>query len=127
MQSNHSKRILIVEDAEDIQFLLTQLLEAEGYQVDYVANGQEAIEFLTSSEHLPGLILLDLMMPVMNGYQFREVQEKHAQIASIPVLLMTAGGDIQSKSIKAGAKGFLKKPFVDIPTILETVGRFFPS
>lgn len=127
MQSNHSKRILIVEDAEDIQFLLTQLLEAEGYQVDYVANGQEAIEFLTSSEHLPGLILLDLMMPVMNGYQFREAQEKEAKFASIPVLMMTAAGDIQSKSMKAGAKGFLKKPFVDISTILETVGRFFPD
>ena len=127
MQTNHVKHVLIVEDAKDIQILLADLIEAEGYRVDCVFNGEEALKFLTSSENLPGLILLDLMMPQMDGYQFRKAQEKDKRIADIPVVVMTADGDIQAKSVKLGSNGFLKKPFTNIPTILETVGRFFPK
>jgi two-component system response regulator MprA len=121
------KRILIVEDSHDIQILLAKLLKAEGYTVECADNGALALEFLRSTDEQPELILLDLMMPDMDGYQFRREQEKHEKTAGIPIVVMTADGDVQSKAMKIGAKGFLKKPFSDIELILETVGRFFPK
>jgi CheY-like chemotaxis protein len=127
MQNGDSKRILIVEDALDIQFLLAHLLRSEGYQVDCAIDGLAALELLNSAEKLPGIILLDIMMPGMDGYQFREEQLKHERIAAIPVIVMTAAGDVQSKTASIEAQGFLKKPFSDITTILETVGRFFSN
>ena len=127
MPNNQAKRILVAEDSKDLQSLLTDLLIRAGYKVDCVANGQEALEFLKSTKSLPGLILLDLVMPEMDGYQFRQAQEEDARTASIPVVIMTADDDIQSKAMKIGAKGFLKEPFPDVPTILNTIGRFFPS
>lgn len=119
-------QILIVEDAVDIQVLLTNLLEMEGYDVKTADNGQEAIDLLKSSTELPGLILLDLMMPVMDGYVFRREQEKDPRLSAIPVVVMTADGDYQSKSARIGAKGYLKKPFTKVEDILSKIEQFFP-
>jgi CheY-like chemotaxis protein len=119
------RRLLIVEDAEEIRTTMAELLAAEGYEVQAAANGREALTLLASAklEELPHLILLDLMMPTMDGAQFRAEQRKHPQLAKIPVLLMTAGGDIEGKAIDLGACGYLKKPFKDIDTILHTIDR----
>lgn len=127
MQISQKKNILIVEDSPEIQTLLAKLLKKEGYSVQCAGNGREALEKLEGAEEMPGLILLDLMMPDMDGYQFRQEQEKNARTADIPILVMTADGDVQTKAIKLGAKGFMKKPFSDIELIIETVGRFFSS
>ena len=127
MADKKEKRILIVEDARDIQLLLAGLLKAEGYTVECKSNGHDAIEFLKSSENLPSLILLDIMMPDMNGYEFREAQEKHARLATIPIVVMTADGNVQSKSMRVGAHGYLKKPFESVEQVLTTVSRFFPK
>ncbi len=118
--------ILIVEDCKDIQLLLARLLQNAGYSVTCASNGFEALELLQAADDTPAVILLDLMMPKMDGYQFRIEQEKDPRLASIPILAMTAYSDVQTKAMSIGAKGFLKKPFSDIETILAAVGQFFP-
>ena len=115
-------RVLIVEDDEDIARNLRDLLEGEGHSVTCAANGQVALDYLRSSAELPSLILLDLMMPVMDGYQFRMEQEQDPRIAWIPVVLMTADGDIHAKNYKIGAKMYVRKP-VEVNAILEAVQR----
>lgn len=116
------KRILVIEDAADIQFLLKQLFELEGYDVLGALNGQEALDLLHSSSELPNLILLDLMMPVMDGYQFRRKQEVDPRLAHIPVVVITADGDAPAKMMKVGAKDYVKKP-VEIDHLLDVVKR----
>ena len=70
-----AKRILVVEDDTSIRELLVELLESEGYGVASAVNGLEALKYLQSNEN-PDLILIDLMMPVMDGYAFRTGEEK---------------------------------------------------
>lgn len=106
----NKKRILIVEDDDDIAKNLKKLLEAEGYAAETARNGKVALERLQSAPELPSLILLDLMMPVMDGFQFREQQEKNAQTAVIPIVIMTAGGNIESSKLRLGAKAYVVKP-----------------
>jgi CheY-like chemotaxis protein len=125
--TDQQRRILMVEDSEDIQSLLGGLLESQGYMVDYASDGTHALKLLRTGAGVPSLILLDLMMPGMDGYEFRRQQELHPATALIPVVVMTADSDIESKALKIGAKGYLKKPFLDLDTILKTVGRFFPT
>jgi CheY-like chemotaxis protein len=64
------------------------------------------------------------MMPELDGYQFRKEQVKDPRLTEIPVVVMTAWADIESKAMQIGAKGYLKKPFVDIDTILSMVEKF---
>src|SRR5215471_15511811 len=101
--------ILIVEDDYDIREALTQILEEEGYSVRSASNGREALD-VAASGSAPSLILLDLMMPVMNGWQFRTEQLNDPRIASVPVLVISADPHLQSKSASLGAVGLLKKP-----------------
>lgn len=118
MMGVSDKRILIVEDAADIRFLLKSLFETEGFAVDQAANGQEALDVLHSADPLPALILLDLMMPVMDGYEFRIKQEAEPRLAGIPVVVMTADGDISARRSSIRAREYLKKP-VDINRLLS--------
>jgi CheY-like chemotaxis protein len=120
-----TKRIMIVEDSLDIQNLLASILESEGYGVDRAMNGYEALEKLRSSVNPPSLVLLDLMMPIMDGYELQTHLQNDPKLSQIPIAVMTAEGDVHSKAVRIGAKAYLKKPFTDIETILETVGRFF--
>ncbi len=122
LMAQESKIILVVEDSADIQFLLRQLFESEGYIFQAASNGEEALEFLRSTTRLPNLILLDLMMPVMDGYEFRKRQEQDPHLSKIPVVVMTADGDIVTKKIKVGAQDFIRKP-VSIAAMLEVVRK----
>jgi CheY-like chemotaxis protein len=115
------KKILIVEDDWDIRDVLTQVLEYEGYEVDAAGNGREAIEYLETHPR-PGLILLDLMMPVMDGWQFRAEQQRHAEWSTIPVVILSADGNAYQKAATIRAAGYLKKP-VELETLLDTVSR----
>jgi CheY-like chemotaxis protein len=81
--------VLIVEDDADIREVLADVLECEGYSVMQAANGEEAL-WLLRSEPLPSAIVLDLMMPVMNGTEFRVAQLADPRLASIPVIVLTA-------------------------------------
>jgi CheY-like chemotaxis protein len=118
--------ILIIEDSHDILDLLRQLFEYENYNVKCASNGLEALQILRTSSHLPFLIFLDLMMPVMDGYQFRAEQLADARLATIPVVLMTAGSNAQAKSISMGVQGFLQKP-VHITALLAEAKKYCPS
>jgi CheY-like chemotaxis protein len=87
---HHPVVILVVEDDQDIRESLAGLLEAHGYSVLSAANGVEAFMLLRSG-HVPSVILLDLMMPLMDGYRFRTEQRKDPALAAIPVVVITAG------------------------------------
>lgn len=118
------KHILIIEDDIDLRESFQLILETAGYSVVEAINGQHALDMLQSSTgDLPGLILLDLMMPVMDGYQFREWQRAHPTFSQIPVVVMSADGHVEEKAARIGANDFLKKP-ASMQQIVETVARF---
>src|SRR5215213_7431302 len=99
--------ILVVDDDHAIRDSLTELLEDEGYVVARAENGQEALEFLRSNG-APCLILLDLMMPVMDGYEFMDRTQGDPQLADIPVVVITAASEQRSRSMRA--RQVLPKP-----------------
>ena len=119
-----ARRILILEDAEDICASMKELLEMEGFEVICASNGLEAMQYLDSTSTRPDLILLDLMMPVMDGYAFRTEQKKRPELSTIPVVVMTAATDPHAKVKELEPEGLLKKPFKDIATILKSIERF---
>lgn len=96
-----NKSILIVDDDADIRAVLSEFLEYEGYAVATAAHGREALDFLRAHA-LPSAVLLDLMMPTMDGFQFREEQKRDPAIASVPVVLMTARGALAPGAIDVG-------------------------
>jgi chemotaxis response regulator CheB len=83
--------VQVVDDDRDIREALCDLLEAWGYRTVAASNGHEAFKYLAVGEK-PALIMLDLMMPVMDGLRFREEQLKHPQYSAIPVIAISAGG-----------------------------------
>ena len=118
------KDILIVDDSLDLQSLLESVLIREGYAAHCVSSGREALEWLRAASTLPDLILLDLMMPDIDGYEFRELQAKDSRLASIPVIVMTADVDAVAILKHTRAQGLLNKPFLNIDSILHAVRRF---
>jgi CheY-like chemotaxis protein len=113
-------KILVIEDDDDVREVVRETLEDEGYWVAVASNGQEALELL-SHESEPCLILLDLMMPVATGWQFRAKQLQDPFLARFPVVVMTATDTLEEAAIHAD--GLLKKP-VRLNTLLECVARF---
>jgi class 3 adenylate cyclase len=103
--------ILVADDRPDNVELVRDLLTMEGYQIMSAYNGQEALDKIR--EHLPDLILLDLDMPVMNGYQVCERLKADPETADIPVLMLTAWAapDQRVKGLQLGAEDYLAKPF----------------
>jgi len=121
IQTKLKKHILIVEDDFDIRDLLVMLLNNNGYRATGVSNGQEALSHLNRKQ-ATDLILLDLMMPVMNAWEFRERQQRHPQFNVIPVVLLSATEEVSDHVAPLQAAGFLRKP-IDFGALLETVGR----
>jgi CheY-like chemotaxis protein len=114
--------VLIVEDDGLTRDMLQGFLEKEGFRAAGVANGREAINFLYRNPR-PGLILLDLMMPVMSGWEFRTLQKRDPDLARIPVVVCSAAGDLQQEVSLMGAAGCLQKP-VDPARLVATIRRF---
>jgi len=114
--------LLIVEDDFDIRDTLTQILEEEGYRVAGASNGQEALDLLKTGA-APSLILLDLMMPVMNGWQFRSEQLKDPRFAGIPVIVISADAAVHEKVGALGAAAVMKKP-IQLEGLLELVAQY---
>ena len=113
------KTLLIVEDDQDIREALDGLLRMEGYDVVGCSNGLEALQQLRRGPQ-PDVILLDLMMPVMDGWQFRIEQKRDPSLAAIPVVALSA--DATPKAAAIDAEAYLKKP-VDYETLVETIER----
>jgi CheY-like chemotaxis protein len=115
-----SRRVLIVEDDVDIRETLGELLATVGYETTSAANG---LEGLTAARRArPDLIVLDLMMPVMDGWQFRSAQRQDPALASIPVIVISASAP--SSSIDADT--YLEKPFA-LERLVAEVARLSRS
>ncbi len=120
-----AKRILVVEDDNDIRESLFEILSMEGYVVSCAVNGQDGLDQLKDGE-FPDLILLDLMMPIKDGFAFREEMKLEPKYASIPIIIMSADGHTEQKKAKIGAKEYLKKP-VSIDKLISTIDRVLQS
>ena len=109
------RSVLVVEDDEDIRAAIAEILEGEGYDVTVAANGSEALDELQTMRR-PRLILLDLMMPVMNGHEFLAHIRETPRMQGVPVLVLTA----VSTEAPPGARGLLRKPFI-VEELLDAV------
>ena len=116
--------ILVVEDDADIREALAQILEDEGYSVISAPNGLVGLEKLRTVK--PALVLLDLMMPVMNGWQFRQQQRQDDLVAGIPVLMISADGSARREALSSGARGFIQKP-IELDDLLNAVAEYSQS
>ena len=117
---SNSKTILIVEDDLDIREAMVELLEGEGYKVLTAADGDKALAVLQTQ--LPDLILLDLMMPIKDGFEFRREQLANVKFKNIPVIIMTADSNIENKKSNMMANDFIKKP-LEIDSALLTIQK----
>jgi CheY-like chemotaxis protein len=114
--------ILIIEDDEDVRDSLDELLTMRGYQVFGAANGREALERLESGLS-PCIIILDLMLPVMSGWDFRQRQLADDRWRDIPTIVLSGVSDVALESKRLQAVGFLSKP-INFNSLFETVDRF---
>jgi CheY-like chemotaxis protein len=114
-----------VEDEPDWRAALAAILEDASYQVLCAANGAEALRLLEQHDGRCDIILLDLMMPVMNGWDFRSNQLRNPLLADIPVLLMSAGAHLPAVHDDLRAAGYLNKP-VSVDDIVEQLERIRP-
>ncbi|WP_164016863.1 response regulator [Pyxidicoccus trucidator] len=112
-----SRRILVVEDDRYIRDAIRELLEDEGHTVICAENGAQGLAELERMRLSPDIILLDLMMPVKDGFQFRTEQRADARFAQIPVVVMSADPRLDSHRSVLDARAYLRKP-VDIDQLL---------
>ena len=125
MRAYDPSTVLVVEDDADIRFSLQILLQDEGYEAVSAANGRQALALLRAMPMLPCLILLDLMMPDMDGWQFRAEQRRDPELASIPIMILSAAADLPMQTAKLGAVGVMQKP-VHVEELLEEIRRHCP-
>ena len=114
--------ILIVDDDAGIRQLLTLFLQHKGYRGVSVPNGAEALAHLQHNQPHPQLILLDLMMPIMDGAEFRHAQQQDPRLAAIPVVVMSAAENIETRAPALTADAYLPKP-IDFDTLLTLIER----
>ena len=112
--------ILIVDDHEDIRETLAEVLQIEGYPVATAINGLEALNYLKAHPSVC-IIVLDLTMPVMNGWDFRRHQLQDPRLAQIPVVIVS-GTDKDRNGMSLDVIGYFDKP-VNIPDLLDTVAQ----
>jgi CheY-like chemotaxis protein len=120
--------VLIVEDDPEIRLALGDILESCDYSVAQAQNGREALERLRSGPR-PAVILLDIMMPVMNGWAFRAEQLADPKLAAIPIIVLTAMGRADETGRELRAYAALSKPFEirDLLTLLEAFSPHGPE
>jgi CheY-like chemotaxis protein len=112
-------RVLVVEDDQDIRDDLSALLQEEGFEVSSAADGREALSMLHAGTR-PDVILLDLMMPTMDAWAFRDEQRQDPTLASIPVLVLTAGRAPEADSLDV--QGWIAKP-IELEELFAEVRR----
>jgi CheY-like chemotaxis protein len=112
--------VLLVDDDSEIRELLAELLVSAGFGVDVAANGVEALACLKS--HRPSVVILDLMMPVMSGWQLRARMLEDESLSAIPVIVVSGAGDLCESSAALGAREVFAKP-VAWPTLLAALRK----
>lgn len=121
--SSNKGRVLVVEDDLDLRDMVALMLEERGYRVDTAANGREALDCFEDSR--PDLILLDMRMPVMNGWEFVDAMRRRYSGLNgglPPVVVMTAAEDARQRAAEVSAVGYVSKPF-DIDELLFTIAN----
>ena len=114
------KTIFVIEDDPGISFVLSELLEGEGFKVQVAENGVVALELL-QKHGVPSLILLDMIMPKMNGWEFaKEFTEKYDHLC--PIIVMTAAADAKQRAKDINAVDLIEKPF-DFDQFLATIKK----
>ena len=121
--SGCARTVLIVEDDPDIRGAIVDVLTDGNYRPLQASNGADALAELRTAALAPCVILLDVMMPVMDGREFRDQQRGDESLRGIPVVVLSADADATAYAEQMEAAGFLKKP-VDLTTLLQTVERF---
>jgi two-component system response regulator MprA len=112
--------VLVVDDDRGLQETLQALLELEGYDVVVAGDGVEALEKLDSLR--PDAILLDLMMPRMNGFEFVSELQRQGRRSVAPIIVLTADGGARSRAAQIGVDGYIAKPF-DVTDLLDTLDQ----
>jgi CheY-like chemotaxis protein len=121
-KNKEANRILIVDDVEDNLFLLEAILSEEGYQVDSAKNGKEALAKIEASP--PDLVLLDAMMPGMDGYEVTRRIRQNKKLPFLPVLLITAYESANiPQGLDLGANDFIRKP-IDYEELMARIKAF---
>lgn len=110
MNAGATAAVLVVDDDKNVCDLIRASLAGRGYETVVAGNGREALDYLKSAARQPGLILLDLMMPVMTGWEFRKAQQADPAIAAIPVAIITGMQGMEEKAGSIGAVDVLYKP-----------------
>ena len=126
--SSPERPVLIVDDDVDIRETLTEILEGRGFEIVSAANGLEALKLLGSLATTPSAILLDLMMPIMDGYEFLEQVAKDPALAAIPVAVITAGHRVDRERL--GTDTLIVPKPIDVPrlvTLLRDLRSARPS
>jgi two-component system, chemotaxis family, chemotaxis protein CheY len=121
MTSQPATQVLIVDDDRGICSSLSRILRMEGYATASVEDGRQALEYLRTHP-APRLILLDLMMPNMNGWEFSREQQRDPNLSKIPVVIISAGGsEVRRTAGTIPAIEYLEKP-LDLERLLRIVG-----
>jgi len=115
--------VLVVDDDRNVRDLICAALAGRGYRTAAACNGREALSYLRSSPARPRLILLDLMMPEMTGWEFRKAQQEDPALCAIPVAIITGLGVPEGQAEALGAVDVLGKPS-RIEPLAELVSRF---
>ena len=110
----------MVDDDPGILDVLEQALDAEGYRVLMASNGRDALDRVAGEP--PDVMLVDLMMPVMDGWQFRVEQLKDPLLAAVPVIVVSADARAAKQAARMGAADYLQKPF-EFERLVEVVAR----
>jgi CheY-like chemotaxis protein len=110
LSTRTQKLVMVIEDNEATREAFGLILHTMGYRVATASNGQEALTQLQESAERPSVIVLDLMMPVMDGWQFRARQRQDTRVANIPVIVCSAAGDVQNRGASLEAQAYLAKP-----------------
>lgn len=121
-----NKKILVVDDEPDVVMLIERTLKAEGFQVLAAYDGIGALDLVSSEK--PDLVLLDIMMPMMSGYEICEQIKANPESQEIPVVCMSSAHtpDARSQSLRVGAATLLTKPFMPAELIAQ-VKRYLPQ
>ncbi|HET6894542.1 MAG TPA: response regulator [Candidatus Baltobacteraceae bacterium] len=111
MEEAVGKRILVVDDDRNLRKIIQTNLELAGYDVSTAANGEEALSMLDSMQ--PDLIVLDVMMPIMDGYEVARRVRRHPSNTHVPIIMLTAKSEVEDKlaGFEAGADDYITKPF----------------
>ena len=117
--------VLVVEDDPELLHSLSEVLQSEGYGVARARHGLEALGRLRGGSR-PSVILLDLMMPIMNGWQFRYEQRQDSDLSKIPVVVVSAKSDSRQHAEWLEADGYISKP-IDPKQLFAAMARYLPA